>query len=526
MNSFQFLESFGVLSIVGFQGYIFLKTKNKIEVFKNVFPEISDFNIRAIGLSKRFFDFHPREIFSNLTELINESVPKLISEEVTTDTGFVIIPEKYEEDDRVYVEVISLKEDNKNKTTYNIVYSINTYLLRNRGVASDFHLMKDIVERNTDALESEINQTISLPLYLGLLGTFLGIVVGLFQISGMDFSSNPNALDIAIQTLLGGVKIAMIASFSGLLFTIINNGYFYRGAKSIVEESKNDFYTFIQTDLLPLLNQNINSTLYSLQNNLHKFNEEFKDNVTKLSTVMGKNHDALIAQEKILTTLDNMDIAAFAKANVKVLRELQVSTEQFSQFNEYLSQMNEMISNSRSFTERVNEMIKRTDNFNELGSHILESFGQNKELLEFLQEHYNSLDESKQLITSSVNSVNNTLDVSLDNLKIFTQDKIIEVQKLVNKEMELLENQYPEKWKKLDNLSHLQSLNSNLNDIKMSNASQIGSLTNEIREINKKLFTATNQLEQIKNNSSNKITNNITKAFKGIFYKKNKSDEK
>ena len=92
--------------------------------------------------------------------------------------------------------------------------------------------------------------------------------------------------------------------------------------------------------------------------------------------------------------------------------------------------------------------------------------------------------------------------------------------------MDLLENQYPEKWKKLDNLSHLQSLNNNLNDIKISNASQMGSLTNEIKEMNKKLLLATNQLEQIKNSSSSQITSKISKAFNGMFKKNNTINEK
>lgn len=522
MGSSQSIEIFCIIGLVVFQVYIFYLTKKKIEIFKTIFPFSSNFSILKIGLKVEFFQLHPKEIFSNLNELILKSEPKLVAPERKSESGeFLYFPAQYEVDERVYVDIIVVERE-FNSITEKIVYSLNTYLVRNRGIASDFHLMKDVVDRQTDAVESEINQIISLPLYLGLLGTFLGIVIGLFQISGIDFSSNPSALDIAISTLLGGVKIAMIASFTGLLLTILNTGYFFKEAKAITEDRKNEFYTFLQTELLPLLNQNINSTLYSLQNNLHKFNEEFKTNVNKLSSVMGKNHDALIAQEKILSILDNMDISEFAKANVKVLRELQVSTEKFSQFNQYLEQMNEMVSNSRTFAQNVNEMISRTDNFNTLGLRIIESFEGNKELQLFLQNHYDSLDESHQLIANSVGRVNNTLDESLDKLKVFTQEKIIEVQKLVNKEMDLLENQYPEKWKKLDNLTHLQSLNSNLNDIKMSNASQIGSLTNEIREINKKLNLATSELATIRNNTTSKIGKKIT----GWFKKKNKSDEK
>ena len=532
MNNYQTLELIGVLLLIGVQVYIFYITYNRIQTFKNIFPASDSFFISKPFISGKKLKLHPKELLDNLAKHIKESEPKLLKKAVYDEEGNILIPEKYEEDNRISIDLISYNKvgEKGNNITKKIIDSLNIYLIRNKGVASDFHLIKDVVERNCDVIEEDINQTISLPLYIGLLGTFFGIVIGLFQISGVDFASqsadNSTAIDEAISLLLGGVKIAMIASFTGLFLTIYATGYLFRGSKAIIEDYKNDFYTFIQIELLPLLNQNINSTLFSLQNNLHKFNEEFKTNVVQLSSVMGKNHDALIAQEKILTTLDGMDITAFAKANVTVLRELQLSTDKFSEFNQYLNQMNEMVLNSKMFADKVNEMISRTDNFNELGKHILESFGQNKILIEFLQQHYNSLDESHQLITNSVGRVNNTLDESLDSLRIFTQDKIIEVQKLVNKEMDLLENQYPEKWKKLDNLSHLQSLNNNLNDIKISNASQMGSLTNEIKEMNKKLLLATNQLEQIKNSSSSQITSKISKAFNGMFKKSNTINEK
>ena len=551
MSSIQILELYGVIIIVGLQFYLFIKTVKKIYVFKNIFPELENYSVSTIGLKKEFLDFTPNEIFSNLEELIDESIPKLIKAEYSDSNSrgiLITVPAQYEVDERVYIDIITLKEKG-NYVTHKIIYSLNIYLLKNRGVASDFHLIKDVAERNTGAVENEINQTISLPLYFGLLGTFLGIIVGLFQISGINFSSDPSALDVAIATLLNGVMIAMVASFTGLSLTIFNSGFLYKKAIVIIEDNKNDFYTFIQTDLLPVLNQGINSTFHSLQQNLHKFNDEFKVNVTKLSSVMGKNYDALIAQEKILTALDNIDIAEFAKANVKVLKELQVSTEKFGQFNEYLEQMNEMLTNSRNFAHKINEIIERTDNLNSVGTLIVETFERNKDLQLFLQSHYNSLDRSHQLISESVSKVNNTLDESLDKLKEFTQNKIIEVQKsvnkvnntldesldklkeftqskiievqtLVSKEMELLENNYPEKWQKLDNLTHLKSMNTNLNELKFSNASQIGTLTNEIKEINNNLNNASNQLEQIKLNGNNTISTKLTNFFSSRFKNK------
>lgn len=518
MSSFQLIEAFSILLIIAFQVYIFISTSKKILVFKSIFPEVENFHVTKIKLHPQIARVHPKEILSNLQKYITKSEPRMILNEVVSADGLLLRPAKYEDDIRIDIDIIQCDLDT-NDVTINICNALNTYLIRNKGVAADFHLIKDVVERNVDAREDEINQIISLPLYLGLLGTFIGIVIGLIQISGVDFSGDSKALDGAISSLLNGVMIAMIASFAGLLLTIINTGYFFKDAKSIVEDRKNDFYTFIQTDLLPLLNQNINSTLYSLQNNLHKFNEEFKSNVSGLSSIMGKNHDALIAQEKILTTLDNMDISEFAKANVKILKELQLSTEKFAQFNQYLGLMNGFVSTTNGFAVTLNEMIDRTDNFNILGKQIISTFEENKKLNEFLQNHYSALDESHQLITNSVNAVNKTLDGSLDQLKEFTQERINELQKITLRELDLMQNQYPEKWKKLDNLSYLELLSKNLIEIKTSNISQIGSLKSEIESLNKKLNKAVVSLDAIKENSNRPVIDAVVNFFKKLFTK-------
>jgi biopolymer transport protein ExbB/TolQ len=289
MNSFELLEAVFVGIIIVLQAYNFYQTNRRIAVYRHIFPEEGSFEVFAVSLSKEALKLHPRELLGRLNEwaLGGDEVIDLIR-----------------------------RKGGGNEVTDKIVYSLNTYLLRNKGVASDFHLIKDIVERNCDSVEEDVHQTISLPLYLGLLGTFVGIVVGLVKISGIDFAGENNGMDLAISALLKGVMIAMIASFFGLMLTVLNNGFFFKGAKAQLEQRKNDFYTFVQTELLPLLNQNINSTLYSLQTNLFRFNEEFKDNIGMLREVMGKNHDALVAQEKILNTLENIDITEFGKANV------------------------------------------------------------------------------------------------------------------------------------------------------------------------------------------------------------------
>ncbi len=500
MNNFQLLEIAGVAIIIAFQMLIFVQTKMSIGIYRGIFPETEKFEIRKLLMRKAYFNLPPKDLFKHLAQYAEES------------SNIHSNPQE----ERMNLELIRVQSGG-NRVTEKILYSINTYLLRNREIAADFHLIKDIVERNCDTVEEGINQTISLPLYLGLLGTFLGIVFGLFQISGIDFTSDPAALNGAISLLLGGVKIAMIASFTGLLLTVLNNGVFLKGAKAETEERKNDFYTFIQVELLPLLNQNINATFYALQNNLHRFNTEFTTNIGSLSSVMGKNHDALIAQERILNTLEKLDITEFAKANVIVLRELQDAVEKFNQFNKNLSGLNEMVQLAGGYTDKLNGMIARTDDFHALGKQVMQTFENNLQLQKFLQDHYASLDESRQMISTAVNKVNDVLDQSLSQLKLFTQERIQEVQKISLREFDLMKNEYPEKWKKLDQLTYLETVNRNLADMKTASSAQMSGLHYDLQVLQSSLQKVVVELEAWKQERDRTFGDRVQTSFSKLF---------
>jgi hypothetical protein len=184
-------------------------------------------------------------------------------------------------------------------------------------------------------------------------------------------------------------------------------------------------------------------------------------------------------------------------------------------FNNYLGNINELVNNTRNFAGTMNEMMGKTEDLQLLGKDIVGVFEQNQELMKFLQSHYNSLDDSHQLITQAVNGVGNTLDESLQQLKSFTQERIIEIQNITLKEAERMKEEYYEKWKNLDKLSHLETVSKHLSDMKMSNASQMGSVNNEIKSFNDKMSRAITELEGIRHNSlSSKISKSLFRIFK------------
>ena len=151
-----------------------------------------------------------------------------------------------------------------------------------------------------------------------------------------------------------------------------------------------------------------------------------------------------------------------------------------------------MLVEARGFTRNVNEMISRTDNFNNLGIQIINSFNNNEKIIEFLRDHYQNLDQSSQLMNMSVSKAHSILESSLDNMKVFTLEKITQIHDLVNTEMDKINTEYPEKWKKLDNLKYLEILNTNLKSINDKSIQNTDSLNSTLEKINSNLSKIAN----------------------------------
>ena len=104
----------------------------------------------------------------------------------------------------------------------NVVRTLNEYLRENSDQVSDYHLMKDVVDRNREVAESEIETLIPFTQYVGLVGTMIGIffgVVVLVFFGGLQklmSGSIESLAESGVTELLGGVAIAVLTSAIGL----------------------------------------------------------------------------------------------------------------------------------------------------------------------------------------------------------------------------------------------------------------------------------------------------------------------
>lgn len=188
---------------------------------------------------------------------------------------------------------LQIETEHSSETFDNIVTTLNRYLDENSEQVSDYHLMKDVVDRNREISESEIETLIPFTQYIGLVGTMIGIFIGVSILvfgGGVEslMSGSSSALsDSGVTDLLGGVALAVISSAVGLGLTM-RASYLFKEAKREVELRENNFLSWIQSELLPNLSTDFTSTLVKMTNNLSDFNNTFSSNTQKLDKTFPK----------------------------------------------------------------------------------------------------------------------------------------------------------------------------------------------------------------------------------------------
>lgn len=298
-----------------------------------------------------------------------------------------------------------------------IINSINKYLGNNSGSVIDFGLLKDAVDRHCDSVENDIATQTPIPLYWGLAGTMAGVIIGLWDLLDSNailtlMGSGAGQIDASAQdaakgidALLSGVAWAMAASICGILLTTINSILFKR-CKLKEEDGKNSFLAWMQSELLPELPSDTSQALNNLVKNLNKFNNTFAQNTSNLGNALHAVNQSYAIQADIIKAVHDMDVMKMAKANVRVLQELEQCTDKLEVFNQYLNDIEGYTEAIHMFEAQFAEQADRL--------HILE------EIREFFGRH-------KAEIAKTTADADKTLQDSLNDLKESTSSNVSEL---------------------------------------------------------------------------------------------------
>lgn len=314
---------------------------------------------------------------------------------------------------------IKFENENKKSTVFQkIVATINNYLKKNQG-AADYSTLKDITDRQCDAVEAQISATAPVPIYIGLCGTVLGIVLGVALLAfggGLDSllnvadaslaaSASDNAGAQGIKTLLQGVGVAMLTTFWGVFLTIIGS---WNHKKSIEEneERKNCFLNWMHGELLPQMKHNMASTLTILQKNLSKFNKDFASNSQELNRIFLNINTSYKENTKLLEAVQKLDVDAMASANIRVLEELKSCTDEINDLHAFLEQSNRYLTNVEALNGNLNDHLDRTK--------LIEKMAQ------FFQDEIQQISVRKSLISQAVGDIDLEVQKSIEGLSKHT----------------------------------------------------------------------------------------------------------
>lgn len=286
---------------------------------------------------------------------------------------------------------------------HTLIKELNEYTKKNHGT-TDFSVIQNKTDRKINVLYDNATSRIAFPTYVGLMGTFIGVFLGLlFFTIGLGSSPNGEGItDETIGNLISGVLVSMSTSFIGLLLTTITH-HLAAETQRVVREDKNEFYEFIQNELMPTLGVSMVAALNKLHHTINlfepsfnnvidrfqatfdsctqRFGYAFEQNVTIVSEavrVMGENMDKINEnvdlQAQLLKTLRSRGVVESLDAFVPASQNFDLVTTALNRFevtrNAIKDVTVELVNTQRRYNESLEIPLNVANKLNQILSRI------------------------------------------------------------------------------------------------------------------------------------------------------------
>ncbi|GAP72612.1 hypothetical protein SAMD00024442_37_20 [Candidatus Symbiothrix dinenymphae] len=387
-----------IFALIVLQIYVFANVWQKIKAFKTFFPKSSFIKIKRFQISNAIIS-DPDRLDKYLSNLSGEKLSNV-------------------NDSEDNVELLEMPK--KGKYFSEVIKSTNFYLCKNRGAAADFNILKDISERHLEKFDSEIGNLINVPLYIGLGGTFVGIIVGLLGIVGWDgflelfgIVRADKSIEIfsqgGISQLLQGVIFAMTASFVGLFFTVINSA-FYKSAAFQNDTDKNNYYDLLQRELLPSLNTGVAKSLTTLNYVMNDFIRKFGENMGDYIDSGQLLNENLGRQQHVLEEINRLSFTRTAIKIAEVFVGLNESSQHLAKFQEYQKGLNNYVDKTERVTHEMDSIIENFKDFNinlkAIGNNTIASIELQKQFKDSLEKHFPTINDHREIWREQIDELN------------------------------------------------------------------------------------------------------------------------
>ena len=344
-----------VLCVIGAQIFFFTQTKGNIQKLKSFFPDVSVLKLKDVLL--------PSNVLRDAGRL--ETFLGVIDADIQSDVDD-------DDEDVQLVSLISKAQNYDNPEFERVIFKTNSYLCKNHGTAADYELLKNICEHDIEVLDDQIHNTLNAPLYLGLAGTFIGVIVGLWGVNLNDFMTG-SAQTSGLQHLLWGVVAAMVASLCGLGMTVYNTVYSYKESVKDNDIAKEKYFDFLRTELMPVLSNSMASSLSSLKSVLGHFVDRFGKNLDSYAESAQLLNDNLEKQHQVLEDINKLSLTKTATKIAETFVNLKDSADKLEIFKRYQDQLNGTIDQVERASGHIGEVIQKFDDFNANLSIVLQN---------------------------------------------------------------------------------------------------------------------------------------------------------
>lgn len=358
-----------------------------------------------------------------------------------------------------------------------LIKEINNYVVKTKGT-TDFSVIQNKVERKLNMRYDQSMSLLSFPTYLGLMGTFLGVFLGITMfISGFDNAGNIS--DDSIKNLLSGVLVSMFTSLFGLILTTINNAK-AGDARAKIEQDKNEFFDYVQTELMPILNVSLVSAIGKLHNTVDcfepafnkvidkfqrtfdscttAFGNNFENNVKAVAgavKAMGENMDKINEniqyQKELIQTMKSEEVAKGMERYITASNSFVSITQSLNKFEEarrmMLAAAQESINLQNAYADslkiprevavRINQILDRIkdfeDSINHLGGQISRREILGNDVVNKIQEQISAIGKKQNIADSYIETAD-------DNLKDLFNEQAGAIKDLNNRYKLAIEN--------------------------------------------------------------------------------------
>ena len=347
-----------------------------------------------------------------------------------------------------------------------LIKEINNYLFKTKGT-SDYEFIRNKVERKLNMRYDQSTVHLAFPTYLGLMGTFFGVFIGITAfIFGFDNASG--VTDNSIRNLLTGVLVSMLTSLCGLFLTTRNN-HFAGEARKKIEDDKNEFYDFIQTEVTKTASASLVSAIGKLHDTVDKFEpafstvidgfkeafadctsafgNDFKRNVDVLTSavkVMGKNMDKINEnielQKKLIASLKSRELIRGLDKYIDAANHFVCITMSLDKFEEARRMMlaaaqeaialqnkyNEDLKVPREIAIRVNQILDRIKDFeqnvNEAGQALTRRDILGNDVVEAIHDQIKGISKKGKIADKYLEMADGKLtDLYTEQVKVITE---------------------------------------------------------------------------------------------------------